>query len=194
MLDLGFIHALRRMVGLCRSSVRPCSSRPPCPRTSQPSQTPICSRTRPSVGSRPGRTTAERIDQRVIHVDPAAKSALLTQLLAQAHGHAADPRLHPHQAPRRSDDPPPAGCRDCSRCDPHQHVAEQPRAGAGRLQVRPRPGADRDRHCRPRDRHRRASPMSSTSTCPMSPSPMSTASVAPPVPARRAWRSLSAAP
>ncbi len=73
--------------------------------------------------------------------------------------------------------------------DPRQQVAEQPRARA-------RPAS---RTARPRCWSRPTSPRaaststpsatSSTSTCPTCPRPMSTASAAPPAPARRAWRS-----
>ena len=41
MLDLGFIHALKRIVQLVPKSARPCSSRRPCRRRSSSSPTPI---------------------------------------------------------------------------------------------------------------------------------------------------------
>ena len=132
----------------------------------------------------PVATTAERVEQRVVHVDQAAKKAVLAKLLGEPDGDPGD-RLHPHQAPRRPGDPPSSGRGRRGRGHSRQQVAEQPRAGAGRLQGRHAP------RCWSRPTSPRAASTStpsatwSTSTCPTCPRPTSTASAAPPAPARR---------
>ena len=80
MLDLGFIHALKRIVAWSRPSARPCSSRRPCRRRSRNWPTAIC--TNPAeVAVTPVAKTADRVEQSVVMVNQAEKTALLTLFL-----------------------------------------------------------------------------------------------------------------
>ena len=101
MLDMGFIHDVRKIVvALPRASGRRCCSPPPCP-------PPIAKLAHDildhpvRVDIAPATVAVERIEQRVFFVGAKEKRALLEALLADQ-GHGAGAGLHPHQARRRS--------------------------------------------------------------------------------------------
>ena len=190
MLDIGFIHAIRRVMSHVPTKRQSLFFSATLPKDIAALAAELL-KDPATVKVVPVATTAERVEQRVIHVDQAAKKAVLAKLLGDACGDPGD-RVHAHQAPRRPGDPPSPGRRRRGRGDPRQQVAEQARAGAGRLQGRHAP-AFWSRPTSPR-----AASMStrsatwSISTCRTWPRPTSTASAVPPAPARRAWRSPSA--
>ena len=109
------------------------------------------------VAVTPAATTVERITQRIIQVDHAAKPALLAQLLKQE---PVDRALiftrTKHGADKVVKGLAKAGIS--GRRHPRQQVAEPPRARAGRLPHRRNPHAGRHRHRRPRHRRRRHQP------------------------------------
>jgi ATP-dependent RNA helicase RhlE len=77
MMDMGFIHSLKRIVRELPSKRQTCSSRRPCPSRSATSR-PSSSRIRSSVKVTPVATTAERVEQYVTFVNQAEKQSLLT--------------------------------------------------------------------------------------------------------------------
>ena len=99
MLDLGFIHALRKIVRMLpkqRQTLFFSATMPNAIRelADQFLKDPV------TVKVAPVATTAERVDQFVSFVNQSEKQALLTMLLKD-HGGRALPGLHPHQARRR---------------------------------------------------------------------------------------------
>ena len=140
------------------------------------------------VAVTPVASTVERITQRIIQVDHAAKPALLAQLLKQEAGRpGAD--LHPHQARRRQGGEGPRQGRHHRRRHSRQQVAEPPRARAGGIPLRRNPHPGRHRHRRPRHRRRRHQPRGQFRPARTFRRPMSTASAAPRAPAPTALRS-----
>ena len=100
MLDLGFIHALKRIAKLLPRSGRRCCSRRRCrARIAALAEEYLADPVRIAVA--PAATTVERVEQSVIFVPSRAQAR-------PAHGLAARPelraraRVHPHQARRRS--------------------------------------------------------------------------------------------
>ena len=152
MLDMGFIHDIRAIVG----------------RLPQRRQNLFFSATMPQaitelagqllrnpvrVAVIPGATTVERVEQRVIHIDRAGKPALLAEILRQ------EPieRVLVFTRTKRGADKvvralDKAGL--AAESDPRQQVPEPARARAGELPNRTRAHADRHRHRRARDRRR----------------------------------------
>ena len=100
MLDLGFIHALKRIVALVpHASARPCSSRRPCRRRSRSCADQYL--TNPAeVSVTPTATTVERSRANVTFVNQTEKTALLT-ICSRSRRRRARAGLHPHQAWRR---------------------------------------------------------------------------------------------
>ena len=192
MLDIGFIHAIRRVMSHVPKQRQSLFFSATLPKDIAALAAELL-KDPAKVRSCRSATTAERVEQRVVHVDQAAKKAVLAKLMAEP---AVTRAIVFTRTKHRADQVTRhlLGARRRGRGDPRQQVAEQPRAGAGRLQGRHHQGAGRDRHRRARHRRRRRSATSSTSTCPTSPRPTSTASAAPPAPAPRAWRSPSARP
>ena len=151
MMDLGFIHALKRVVKLLphrRQSLFFSATMPKAIRelAEQFIKDPV------EVKVAPQSTTAERVEQQVIFVNQAEKQALLTMAL-----HAAEDRpradLHPHQARRRPRREAAGGERRRVERDPRQQEPAAARARARR--VPQRRGADPGRHRHRRARHRR---------------------------------------
>ena len=190
MLDMGFIHDIKRIVAMLRKE----------------RQTLFFSATMPQeitrladamlrdparVAVTPQATTVEKVAQRVILTDKASKPALLAEVLKTETvdrvlvftrtKHGADKVVRALQK---------SGIR--RRGDPRQQVAEPARARARRLPRRQAAHLDRHRHRRPRHRRRRRQPRDQLTICRTSPNPTSTASAAPRAPAPRAWRSRSA--
>ncbi len=105
----------------------------------------------------PAATTVEKVAQRVIHVEADRKKDILLDLIAPR-SVSRRHRLHPHQARRRQAGEVPRRRRRQCRRDPRRQEPGPARAGAGVVQERPRQGADRHRHRRPRHRRRCGQP------------------------------------
>ena len=192
MLDMGFINDIRKIV-----------AKLPAQR-----QTLLFSATMPAdiadlaramlkdpakVAVTPVATTAERIAQRVIHLDRAAKPGRARRHSARGGG-GPRPDLHPHQAWRRQGGPRACPRRHRRRGDPRQQVAEPARAHAGGV-PQPAASAPWSRPTSPRAASTStASAMWSTSTCRTFRKATSTASAAPRAPAPRASPSRWSAP
>ena len=104
MLDLGFIHALKRIVALVPPKRQTLFFSATMPRAIKE----LADRylTNPAeVSVTPTATTVERIDQSVTMVNQAEKTALLT-LFLQTQRRRARAGVQPHQAWRRQDRPP----------------------------------------------------------------------------------------
>ena len=183
MLDMGFIHAIRKIVGAAaEDSARPCSSRPPCrtrsqalPTTSSPIR--CASRSRrwpPRSSASSSRSIYRRSGQQA------------RALLADAARRPADrprPRLHPHQARRRpGGEAPLAGDGIAAEAIHGNKSQNAPRARAGRLPGRQGPRARGHRHRRPRHRRRRRHARRQLRSARRAGEPMSTASAARPAP------------
>ncbi len=81
MLDMGFIHDIRRIVDQAAgASARRCSSRRPC-RARSPISPATCCNDPVRVAVTPAATTVEKVEQRIMHVDRADKPALLAEVL-----------------------------------------------------------------------------------------------------------------
>ncbi len=151
MLDLGFIHALKRIVQLVPKTRQTLFFSATMPKAIK--QLADAYLTNPAeVSVTPAATTVERIDQSVTFVNQAEKAALLT-LYLQTERDRARAGFQPHQAWRRQDRPPADRRGHRRQRHPRQQVAAAARTCARRLQIGPDAGADRDRHRRARDRH-----------------------------------------
>ena len=156
MLDMGFIHDIRRIVAKLPAKRQTLFFSATMPReitelANSMLKDPV------RVAVTPAATTVERVDQRVIIVDRAGKPALLAQLLRSEpidrvlvftrtkHGADKVVRCARQRADRR-------------RGHPRQQVAEPARARAGGLPGRQGAHAGRDRHRRARHRRRRHQP------------------------------------
>ena len=153
MLDLGFIHALKRIVKhAAEGAPDACSSRPPCRRRSRRSPTSFL-RDPVQVAVTPVATTAERVEQSVMFVQTGRKQALLEHVLR-------DPtieRVLVFTRTKHGADKVVRGLEKAGIAGAAIHGNKSPaaaRAGAGRLQGRRVPGAGRDRHRRARHRRR----------------------------------------
>jgi ATP-dependent RNA helicase RhlE len=134
MLDLGFIHALKRIVQLVPKTRQTLFFSATMPKAIK--QLADAYLTNPAeVSVTPTATTVDRIDQSVTFVNQAEKAALLTLYLQTNEIARADRFGHRRQRHSR------------------QQVAAAARTCARRLQIGPDAGAHRDRHRRARDRH-----------------------------------------
>jgi ATP-dependent RNA helicase RhlE len=118
MMDLGFIHALKRIVALLPRQRQTLFFSATMPKTIRD----LADRflTDPvEVKVAPQATTAERVDQYVTFCNQSEKQALLT-LDAQEARDRTRPRLHPHQAWRGPGGAPARRQRDRGQCDPRQ--------------------------------------------------------------------------
>ena len=156
MLDIGFIHDIRRVMSHVPRQRQSLFFSATLPKeiaalAAELLQDP------PRSASSPVATTVERVEQQVVHVDQAAKKAVLAKLLS---GPDVTRAIVFTRTKHRADQVTRhlAGRRHRRRGDPRQQVAEQPRAGARRLQGRHDQGAGRDRHRRARHRRRRSQP------------------------------------
>ena len=192
MLDIGFIHAIRRVMSHVPKQRQSLFFSATLPKDIAALAAELL-KDPAKVSITPAATTAERVEQRVVHVDQAAKKAVLAKLMAEP---AVTRAIVFTRTKHRADQVTRhlLGRRRRGRGHPRQQVAEQPRAGAGRLQGRHAPRCWWRPTSPPAASTSTASATSSTSTCPTSPRPTSTASAAPPAPAPRAWRSPSARP
>ena len=151
MLDLGFIHALKRIVALVPAKRQTLFFSATMPRAIKELADKYL--TNPAeVAVTPVAKTADRVDQRVVLVNQPEKTALLTILLQTEKveralvfsrtKHGAD-KIVRH-----------ARCgRDRGQRHSRQQEPGPARAGACRVPFRPDAGPDRNRHCRARDRH-----------------------------------------
>ena len=99
MLDMGFIHDVRRLVAMLPGSGRRFSSPRPCRRRSRDLAEEMLSNP-VSVGVAPPASTVAQVDQRVLFVSRADKAGRLAET-ASRRADRPSPRLHPHQARRR---------------------------------------------------------------------------------------------
>ena len=79
MLDMGFIHDIRKVIKLFPHGASPCSSRPRCRRTSRSWPTPSCWTRYREVERRS--SAAETVEQKVYFVRQAEKKHLLVDVL-----------------------------------------------------------------------------------------------------------------
>ena len=128
MLDMGFIHDIRKVVAMLRKERQTLffSATMPAEITKLADQ---MLRDPARVAVTPQATTVERIEQSVILTDKAAKPALLVEI-AQDRNDRSRAGFHPHQARRRQGRAPIAEVRLRRRGDPRQQVAEPARARA----------------------------------------------------------------
>ena len=156
MLDLGFIHALKRIVALVPPKRQTLFFSATMPRAIKE----LADRylTNPAeVSVTPAATTVERVEQSVTFVNQAEKTALLTHLLRNQDveralvfsrtKHGADKIVRLLEA---------AGI-PANAIHGNKSQAQRERAHR-RVPLRRDEGADRDRHCRARDRHPRRQP------------------------------------
>ena len=155
MLDLGFIHAIRRITALLPKNRQNLFFSATMPKEiagladallKEPVRIEIARA-----------TTVEEVDQHVIHVEAASKLPLLAALLGRSRPRA-HPGVHAHQARRRQGGEGARQSPASRRGDPRQQVAAPARARAPRLQVGQGRRAGGDRHRRARHRHRRRQP------------------------------------
>ena len=191
MLDLGFIHDLRRIVKLLPAERQTLFFSATMPSDDRVARRGVPERPGASRGARRRRPRPSGSSRASCSSPTAQKPALLHAVLERSGGRAR-PRLHPHQARRRQGRALARGGRHRGGGDPRQQEPAAARAGARRLQVGALPGARRDRHRGARHRRRRRHATSSTSICRTSPNPTSTASAAPPGRAPPGSRSRSA--
>ncbi len=152
MLDLGFIHALKRIVSLIPAKRQTLFFSATMPKAIKE----LADRylTNPAeVAVTPVAKTADRVEQKVVMVNQPEKTALLTMFLRSEEQiertlvfsrtkHGADKIVRMLGA---------AGIR--GQRHPRQQEPGAARAGARRVPFRPDAGADRDRHRRARDRY-----------------------------------------
>ena len=129
MLDLGFIHALRRIVSLV----------PP------KRQTLFFSATMP-------RAIKELADKYLTDPAEPGREGRVARSLSAARVGRASPGVQPHQAWRRQDRTPARGRGNYSFCDPRQQEPGPARAGNRSLSLGRRCSPHRYRHSRTRDR------------------------------------------
>ena len=192
MLDMGFIHDLRRIATLLPKQRQSLffSATMPAPIAELAAQF-LDNPERVAVA--PPSTTAERVEQAVIHVDQSKKQDLLHALLERQVDQARA-GVHPHQARRRPRREEARERRLRRRGHPRQQEPGPAHARARRLQEGQGAPAGRHRNRRARHRRRRHLATSSTTICRTCPSNTCTASAAPRAPAQAAWPSPSARP
>ena len=194
MLDMGFIHDVRKVIArAAHASGRRCCSRPRCRRrfASWPTR---CWRNPVKVQVAPPATTAET-HRAVGLLRREARQAPAARAPAARRGHPARARLHAHQA-RREQRGRAAGAR--RHRAPRRSTATRARTPAsGRSRTSSAastPRAGRDRHRRARHRRRRRLARRQLRPAERRRRATSTASAAPRAPARRASPSRSATP
>ncbi len=137
MLDLGFIHALKRIVALVPPKRQTLFFSATMPRAIKELADKYL--TNPAeVSVTPTATTVDRIDQRVTMVNQAEKTALLA-LLLQNEPRRARAGVQPDQARRRQDRETARRRQHPGRRDPRQQEPGAARARARRVQVRRKP-------------------------------------------------------
>ena len=128
MLDLGFIHALKRIVSLVPAKRQTLFFSATMPKAIKELADKYL--TNPAeVAVTPVATTADRVEQSVVMVNQPEKTALLTMFLKARAGRAGA-GLQPHQAWRRQDRPHARGGRHRRQRDPRQQ--EPGRSASGR--------------------------------------------------------------
>ena len=190
MLDMGFIHDVRRVIAFLPRKRQTLFFSATMPREAK-DLADVLLHDPVTVAVTPPSSTVEKIDQEVLFVDKTDKRALLLDTLRDAGMRRVLVFTRTkHGANRVAEHLTKHGVGAAAH--PRQQVAERARAGAGRTSRTARPGSWSRPTSRPAASTSTTSPTSSTSTCPRSPRPTSTASAAPRGPARRASRCRSA--
>ena len=134
MLDLGFIIPIRRIVAMLPKARQTLLFSATMPREIAGLAGDLL-RDPAQVSVAPVATTVEKVDQRVIFVNAAAKRDVLTELMREVDRRARH-RLHPHQARRRPRRPASGEGRRRRAGHPRQQEPEPARARARRLPPR----------------------------------------------------------
>ena len=191
MLDLGFIHALKRIVSLVPAKRQTLFFSATMPKAIKELADKYL--TNPAeVAVTPVAKTADRVEQKVVMRQPAGKDRAADHVPSRR-SRSSGPwsSAAPSMAPTRSSAMLEAAGIAGER-HPRQQEPGAARAGDRRSSARANAGADRDRHRRARDRHSGRQPRHQLRSCRKCPSNMSTASAAPRAPAPRARPSPSA--
>ena len=111
MLDIGFIHAIRRVMSHVPTKRQSLFFSATLPKDIAALAAELL-KDPATVKVVPVATTAERVEQRVVHVDQAAEEGRAGQAAGRRRGDPGD-RVHPHQASRRPGDAPSRGRPAC---------------------------------------------------------------------------------
>ena len=156
MLDMGFIHDVRRVIAhaAAAQAADAVLLGDHAARGAEARRRASCATRRRSRWRRSS-STAERVEQRVYFVEKRRQAPAARARCSSRPADHARARLHAHQARRQPRRRASRRSAASGRRHPRQQVAERARAGAGALQGGRVARARRDRHRGARHRHRR---------------------------------------